>query len=84
MCATFRHLCQPLRLHLIEHRVLLLQGCVVPEEPWLEGGSRAAEAVGTVAVAQMGSEGSMAFALSLISRGSVGRRTGGKVSAFES
>jgi hypothetical protein len=62
--ATFQCLRQPLRLHLIEHRILLLVSCVVPEQPLLEGGPRAAEAVGTIAVAQMGSEGSMAFALS--------------------
>jgi hypothetical protein len=40
--------------------------------------------VGTVAVAQMGSEGSMSFALSPISRGLVEGSAGGEVSAFES
>jgi hypothetical protein len=84
MYAALRHPRQPLRLHLVEHRVLLLLSCVVPEQPSLEGGARAAEAVGTAAVAQMGSEGRVAFALSPISRGLVGRSAGVEVSAFES
>jgi hypothetical protein len=72
-----------LRLHLIEHRLLLLLVGVVPEQPSLEGGPRAAKAVGTIAAVQMDSEGSMAFALSDISRGLVGRSAGGEVGAFE-
>jgi hypothetical protein len=82
MCAALRHPCQPLRLHLIEHRALLLLSRIVPEQPWLEGGSRAVEAV-TVGVVQMGSEGSMACALSKLSRGLSARSVGGEVSAFE-
>ena len=61
MRTALRHPRQPLCLHLIEHRLLLLLVGVVPEQPSLEGGPRAAEAAGTIAVAQMGSEGSMAL-----------------------
>jgi hypothetical protein len=62
MRTALRHLRQPLRLHFIKYRLLLLLAGVVPEQPSLEGGPRAAEAVDTaVGAAQMGSEGSMTF-----------------------
>jgi hypothetical protein len=83
MRTALRHPRQPLRLHLIEYRLLLLLAGVVPEQPSLEGGPRAAEAVGTVVAAQMGSEGSMAMTQRKASRGIIGRSAGVEVGAFE-
>jgi hypothetical protein len=70
-------------LHLVEHRLLLLLVGVVPEQSSLEGGPRAAEAVGTVAAAQTDSEGSPAHALSVFSWGIIVRIAGGEVGAFK-
>jgi hypothetical protein len=83
MRTALDHPRQPLRLHLIKQRLLLLLVGVVPEQPSLEGGARAAEAVGTAAAAQMGSEDIMALTQRYASRGMVGRSAGGEVGAFE-
>jgi hypothetical protein len=62
---------------------LLLLAGVVPEQPSLKGGPRAAEEVGTVAAAQMGSKGSMAFTHRYASWDFVARIAGGEIGAFE-